>query len=349
MKSFLKKLLVLLVLIGIAGSGYTMYQSRDPVDSSTLRFYGNVDIRQIQPAFQVSGRLQKIYVQEGDTVKAGALLAEIDDIRYTANVQKAQAELVAQEETLNALLAGSRPQEIKKAKADVQAFEAKLADARTTMKRMEKLFSRKATSHQKLDDATTTYKAYSASLEAAHQALNLISAGPRKEDIAKAQAKLLAAQAVVALASKELDDTRLYAPSDAVVRDRIMEPGDMAFPTTPVLTLAKTQPLWIRIYVPEPDLGKLKPGMKAQITTDSFPETTYKGWLGYISPAAEFTPKNVETPALRTRLVYQARVYACNQNKELRLGMPATVHIDLQQETPDDSGKFNSVCPDNQQ
>ncbi|WP_419601599.1 efflux RND transporter periplasmic adaptor subunit, partial [Thiolapillus sp.] len=103
----------------------------------------------------------------------------------------------------------------------------------------------------------------------------------------------------------------------------------MASPLKPALTLAFANPVWVRAYLPETRLGKVKPGMKASITSDSYPGKTYPGWVGYISPTAEFTPKNVETPELRTRLVYQIRVFACNPQEELRLGMPATVNIDL--------------------
>lgn len=129
-----------------------------------------------------------------------------------------------------------------------------------------------------------------------------------------------------------------------VVRDRILEPGDMATPQTPVLTLAFTDPVWVRAYLPEPMLGRVKPGMEARILTDSYPGRAYAGWVGYISPTAEFTPKNVETPELRTRLVYQVRVFACNPRGELRLGMPATVTIDLDQAPPAARGK--SPCGD---
>ena len=346
MKSLLRPLLLLLILVVLVTGGCFLYQSNQPETTRDLLLYGNVDIRQIKPAFQVSGRLETLLVQEGDTVTKGTLLAQIDSVRYRAALQKAQAEEIAQQQALNALLAGSRPQEIEKAKADVKAMAAKLSDALTTKKRLQKLYARKATSRQKLDDAMTTYQAYQASLESAQQALNLIIAGPRQEEIAGAKAKLLAAQAVVNQASKALDDTKLYAPADAVVRNRILEPGDMAFPTTPILTLAKTQPLWVRVYVAEPDLGKLKPGMQAEVHTDSFPDKTYKGWLGYISPTAEFTPKNVETEALRTRLVYQARVFVCNPDNELRLGMPATVRIDLSQQKSEGSAHTRPACSD---
>ena len=105
----------------------------------------------------------------------------------------------------------------------------------------------------------------------------------------------------------------------------------MASPGVPAFTMALSNPLWVRAYVPETYLGRLHLGMEASITTDSYPAKLYAGWIGYISPNAEFTPKNVETPELRTRLVYQVRVYVCNPKNELRLGMPATVSIALNQ------------------
>ena len=167
--------------------------------------------------------------------------------------------------------------------------------------------------------------------EAARQAYVLAVEGPRVEDIAAARAAYQAAQAATALAQRQFDDTRLYAPSDGVVEDRILEPGDMASPATPVLTIALLNPLWVRAYAPENELGRIRLGMKASVTADSYPGRTYEGWIGYISPTAEFTPKTVETPELRTALVYQLRVYVCDAHGELRLGMPATVRIDLTQ------------------
>jgi len=116
-----------------------------------------------------------------------------------------------------------------------------------------------------------------------------------------------------------------------VIQERILEPGDMAFPSSPVLTLALDDPLWVRAYVSEPDLGRIRSGMRANIKTDSFPGKVYKGWIGFISPTAEFTPKQVETTELRSKLVYLVRVYVHNPEGELRLGMPATVIIPLNQ------------------
>ncbi|HEB69060.1 MAG TPA: HlyD family efflux transporter periplasmic adaptor subunit [Desulfobulbus sp.] len=341
----IKRLIIILVIVVLAGGGYVYYsRTQKQGAKNQLLLYGNVDIRQVQLAFQEIGRLEKLYVQEGDRVKQGVLVAEIDAVRYHANLQRAQAELEAQKQVVNRLQAGSRPQEVAKARADVRAWEAKLADAEVTLKRLQRLLRDQATSQQKVDDAATAEKAAKEALEAARQALDLALIGPRKEDIAAARAKLQAAAASVTLAAKEVADTKLYAPADAVVRDRIMEPGDMAFPNTPVLTLAQTDLLWVRVYVPEPDLGRIVTGMKASVSTDSYPGKTYSGWIGFISPVAEFTPKNVETEALRTRLVYQARVFVCNPEHELRLGMPATVRIDLDQQKPTGPARRQDVC-----
>jgi HlyD family secretion protein len=108
----------------------------------------------------------------------------------------------------------------------------------------------------------------------------------------------------------------------------------MASPQKPVFTLALIDPVWVRAFADEPDLGKLKLGMNAKVTTDSFPDKDYWGWVGYISPSAEFTPKSVQTQEVRTSLVYQLRVFVCNPQNELRLGMPATVSINLTQPEP---------------
>ena len=331
MKTKLKRLVALLVVAALAGGAYYYYQTRRQGPENQLLLYGNVDIRQVQSAFHGTGRIEKILVQEGDRVKAGQLLATIDPVRYQVNLRRLEAELAAQQQVVVRLESGTRPQEIEEARARVKARQARLQETRITFERLQRLERQKGASRQQVDDARAAYLSAQADLKAVEQVLDLAIQGPRAEDIAAAKASLQAKKAAVTLAQQELADTRIYASSDGVIRDRILEPGDMAFPSTPVLTLALTDPLWVRAYVPESDLGKIRPGMKADIFTDSFPGKTYKGWVGYISPTAEFTPKTVETPALRTRLVYQVRVFACNPENELRLGMPATVVLDLTQ------------------
>ncbi len=144
-------------------------------------------------------------------------------------------------------------------------------------------------------------------------------------DMARAQVKKDKAQ--LAYDTRQLDDTKVYAPVDGIVQNRILEPGAMAFPQSPVYTLARTRPLWARVYIEEPELGKIHQGMTAAVTSDSFPGERFVGYVGYISPSSEFTPKEVQTLHQRTILVYRARVYLSCPTLKLRLGMPVTVTI----------------------
>ncbi|MEJ2033330.1 MAG: efflux RND transporter periplasmic adaptor subunit [Deltaproteobacteria bacterium] len=343
-KKALRIILPLAVAVGIAVGLYLFFH-RGPSSTATLRLFGNVDIRQVQLAFHDTGRIQRILVQEGAPVKAGALVAALDPIRFEAAADRARARVAAQKEVLAKLLAGSRPEEIAEAAARVRAAKATLEDAEQTYRRTKALARTKYVSEQKLDNALAALQNARASLDAAKQAHVLAVKGPREEDIAAARAQLQEDQAALKLAERQLADTRLLAPADGVIQNRILEPGDMAFPQTPVLTLALNNPIWVRAYVPEPDLGKVSLGMAATVHTDSFPGKVYRGWVGFISPTAEFTPKRVETSELRSKLVYRVRVYVCNPANELRLGMPVTVDILLKAERRAvDSGAANP-CP----
>ncbi len=324
------RIVLLLVIAAAAGFGAWWWQSqRSGTASGDLTLYGNVDIRQVEVAFNDNERITAMYAHEGARVKAGELLARLDRRRLKAAYDEARARVAAQRQVLARLLAGSRPQEIRKARADVAAAAAEAHNAALNERRQRDLARRKLVPQAVADDATAAADAARARLKAARATLSLVLAGPRKQDIAAARATLQADAAALALAHRRLADAELYAPADGIIQDRILEPGDMASPQRPAYTLALTNPVWVRAYVPEPDLGRVREGMPAWITTDSFPGKRYRGWIGYISPTAEFTPKAVETPDVRTRLVYQLRVYACNPQGELRLGMPATVVIPL--------------------
>lgn len=330
-----KKRLVIVGVIVLAIAGAIAYwQTRPAAPSDQVTVYGNVDIRQVQAAFDDNGRLLDLLVQEGDRVKKGQLLAEIDPVRFQDAVDKASAAVAAQQQVLARLLAGSRPEEIAEARAQVAAAQATMINAESTWKRQESLAAQQYVSRQSADNAAAALKTARANAEHAQQALSLAIKGPRKEDIAAARQMLQADKAALSLAQRELVDTRLYAPDTGVVQDRILEPGDMVSPQTPVFTLALDNPVWVRAYLPEKALGQVRLGMKANIQSDSFPGKTFSGWVGFISPTAEFTPKTVQTTELRTELVYRVRVYACNPQHQLRLGMPVTVHVSLQNNPP---------------
>ncbi len=294
---------------------------------TALVFYGNVDIRETMPAFEVSGRVSRLLVQEGDRVRRGEVLATLDGRSYAAALAQAEAAMASRAATLARLLAGSRKEEIAQARATMDALKAQADNDDRVYRRLAALSRKRAASVQDRDNALAAFRTARDQYRAAVQTYILAVKGPRAEDIAAARAGLREARAAVVLARRNLDETRLHAPADGVIEDRILEPGDMASPATPVFTIALPSPLWVRAYVPETALGRLRPGMAATVSTDSFPGTRYRGWVGFISPTAEFTPRTIESPDLRTALVYRIRVFVCDPRGQLRLGMPATVRI----------------------
>ncbi len=320
-----------LAALALGGGGWFYLRGGGGEGADQLTLYGDVDIREAQPAFNDNGPIATIPVQEGARVKSGDLLATLDDSRYAAALAQAKGQMENLRQALAKLVAGSRPEEIAQAKATMDALQTTYMNDEATYKRFADLAASNAGTVQQRDDAKAAFESVRQQYEAARQAYVLAVEGPRVEDVAAARAAYQAAEAATALAQRQFDDTRLYAPSDGVVEDRILEPGDMASPATPVLTIALLNPLWVRAYAPENELGRIRLGMKAGVTADSYPGRAYEGWIGYVSPTAEFTPKTVETPELRTALVYQLRVYVCDARSELRLGMSATVRTDLNQ------------------
>jgi HlyD family secretion protein len=318
---------LIVILAGLAAGGWWWNEWRHRPASDTLVFHGNVDIREVQLAFNASDRIERILVREGDRVSAGQLLAVLDSRKLAHAVEQARATVAAQREIVARYVAGTRPEEIRKAQADVGAASADAVNAEQTNRRLSELVAQHFVAQQQADNAKAALDAAHARLKAAQETLRLAVAGPRKEDIAAAKATLAAYEATLEIAQRNLAEASLYAPADGVIENRVLEPGDMASPQRTVITLALTDPVWVRVYVPEPDLGKLRPGGAAQVTTDSYPDKRYRGWIGFISPVAEFTPKSVETQEVRTALVYQMRVFVCPPHDELRLGMPATVTV----------------------
>ena len=295
--------------------------------SAPLTLYGNVDIREVQLAFQDAGRIRALPVDEGARVAAGQVVAELDPTRYQLELQRLNGEVAAQTQVLARLRQGSRPQEVARARAAAASARASLADAATQLARKQQLRTVNRISVQEVDTARTRVETLQANLKAAEEEVSLVVEGPRQEDIAAAEASLAALAAARDLAAQRLEDTRLLAPAAGVIRTRILEPGAMAAPGAPVFTLALTDPLWVRAYISEPDLGLVHEGMRAEVRTDTLPDKTYQGWVGFISSTAEFTPKTVETTELRTKLVYRARIFVCDPQQELRLGMPVTVTL----------------------
>jgi len=326
------RIVILVLLVGGLAAVLWFWRHREPgTAEEQLVLFGNVDIRQVQLAFNGNERIAALLAEEGDRVNAGQLLARLDTQRLEPKAASREAQVRAQSEVVARLEAGNRPEEVRKAKADLEAARADLENAELTYKRIIQLTTQGVDTAQRKDDARATLDVAKARETAAKEAYDLMVVGPRKEDIAAARATLQAYEADLALARRELADAQLYAPTNGVIRNRILEPGDMASPQKPVFTLALDDPVWVRAYVSETDLGKIRTGIKAEVTTDSFPGKRYPAWIGFISPTAEFTPKTVETTEVRAKLVYEVRAFVPNPWGELRLGMPAVVTVPLNQ------------------
>jgi HlyD family secretion protein len=311
-----------------------------------------------------TGRLEPQVAQaEAQAAAQRQIVARLHSGSRPEEIAQAEAQAAAQRQVVTRLRNGSRPEEIAQARANVESAKADAANARRQYERIKAALegsAGRAVSQQDVDTAKVTWDVAEAKLmvnqktlalavagprqeEVAEaeaklamnqKALALVVAGPRKEEVAEAETRLRAAEAQLALLRQALADAQLVAPMDAVVRTRLLEPGEMASPQKPVFSLAITDPKWVRAYVSEPDLGKVYPGMTAFVAVDSFPEQRFEGWIGFISPVAEFTPKAVQTEELRTSLVYEVRVFVKDPSDALRLGMPATVSLPLGQRSP---------------
>jgi HlyD family secretion protein len=323
----LRPLVVLVLVLVLGAAAYLGWERARPAAEGALVLCGNVDVRQVDLAFNVEGRVVELLVEEGEAVVAGQPLARLDALRYQDQLAGAEARLAARRAALARLEAGSRPEEVQKARADLAAGQATLDDARNRLARQQALVRREVISQQAMDDAVADERVARARLDALQQALALALAGPRKEEIAEARAEVAAAEADAALARHRFADTRLAAPSAGTILTRIQEPGAVILANTPVFTLAVTDPVWVRVFVTELQLPRIHPGQAARITVDAFPDQPFAGWVGFIAPSAEFTPRSVETPELRTSLVYRARVFVKNPDQRLRQGMPVTVTL----------------------
>ena len=315
---------VILALAAVAGIVWLVVRIVTAVPApGTL--YGNVEIRQVDLAFNTEGRVTTLARREGDAVHAGDLVGELDDATARSLRDLALARRDEARANLALLLAGTRVEDIDQARATVASAEANLAHAQASFARQADLVQRNATSRQSYDDARMVLDAGRAQLALARAALAAAVAGPRAEQIEAARAALRESEAAVALAAEGLSRTRLTAPADGVVMTRVIEPGTVVLPSAPVYSMAIAGEVWVRAFVPEPLLGLAAPGREVRVRTDGGHE--YAGRIGYLSPVAEFTPKTVETPELRSQLVYRLRIRITAPDDGLHQGMPVTIAL----------------------
>jgi HlyD family secretion protein len=330
---------IAVVLLALAGAGAWWFDAAvllglEPEESGTATLYGNVDIRQVELGFRVGGRIAGLEVEEGDRISAGTAVARLDPRPYEDALKAASARVAEQEANLARLVAGTRPAEIAQARAFVAEREADLANAEQAFERGTRLVRTGTAAQAEFDRTKAEREMARARLQSARLALELAIEGARAEDVAAARAALEGARANEAAAMSALEDAVIEAPSDGTVLSRVREAGAIVQPTDTVLILSLDDPVRVRAYVAEPLLGRVAPGLEVEILTDSAPERPYRGRIGFVSPVAEFTPKTVETPELRTDLVYGLRITVEDADEGLRQGMPVTIRLPLPSRPP---------------
>ena len=322
---------ILIVLAAVIGAGVYLYPrfAKKAQPENQLTLSGNIEAHESLVSFKVQGRLVDLPVEEGQSVDQGALLARLDDADYQQKVRIDEAAVHVRESNLALTLAGVREQEVKALQQTMLDAQADLHEKKIDEERAQRLFSKDEVSAQDRDLADTAVKRAEATFQAARQRYNQAVEGSRKEDIVIARANLTEAHATLGLSRVNLDYTILRAPSAGVITVRQAELGEVVVPGTPVVTLADLDHIWLRAYVAETDLGRIRWGQQTTVTTDTYPGKQYHGHISFISSTAEFTPKSVQTNKERVTLVYRIKIDMDNPNHELKPGMPADAHVDL--------------------
>lgn len=322
------------VLIVAAGGLLSWYLSRqNPDKGRQLRLMGHIETTETNLSFKVPGIIKKINFQEGEYLKAGEIVAELDDRDLRDEVAAAQARLQAAQAYLARLLAGSRPQEIAAARAAVQQAEADLVNKKLNYERLEGLWARKAVPQARRDDARAAYLVALEALRQARENYSLVREGPRREDIEQARAEVKQLAANLELARTRLSYATLVAPVNGVVLSRPAEPGEVAATGSVVLTTGDLDQVYVQAYIPETELARVRLGQRAEVFTDTYPGKSYRGWVAFINNKAEFTPKTVETFKERVTLVYRTKIRCDNPGHELKPGMPAAAVLYFDQES----------------
>jgi membrane fusion protein YbhG len=320
-------LVILAVLLVAAAIAFTfLWPGRADRE---LTLYGNIDIREVTLGFRVAGRVASLLVDEGDTVHPGQALARLDAKPLELERNEARANAGALGARAALLRAGYRAQDVEQARATLAERRAAAVNAEQLLKRQEQLKDSGAVAQRVYDDAVSARDQARARLKAAEQAYEELRIGYRKQEVSEGEANHSRAEALLAQSEQRLEDAVLLAPAEGVVLTRAVEAGAILAAGTPVFTISLVQPVWARVYVNEGDLGRFAPGRAVLLRTDSAPDHPYHGQVGFVSPTAEFTPKNVETPELRTALVYRARVIVTDPDPGLRQGMPVTITLPM--------------------
>jgi HlyD family secretion protein len=327
-RSMKKRIIPLvLILVLLAGSLYYYLTHNEKEVEQVIKVSGNIETTEANVGFKIAGRIVSRSFEEGDWVKKGDVLARLDDEDLRRRLEVDRAALASAEARLSKLLAGSRPEEIRQAEATLEQVKSDLGNKQIQYERMRTLFERGVVPKEAFDNAETSFKVAKGAVQVAQENYNLVKEGPRKEDIEDARAQVEQARASLKLTETQFSYTVLYAPFSGVVLVKSAEIGEVVNPGTSAVTLADIENVWLKAYISETDLGKVKWGQEVIVTTDLYPKKEYRGKISFISSQAEFTPKSIQTEKERVTLVYRIKVDIPNPDRELKPGMPADGRI----------------------
>jgi len=315
--------MIVAVCLTVAATAVAWYRFRGDREEGVLRISGNIEVTEVDVGFKIPGRVVERAVDEGMAVSSGQLVARLDSAELEGEVGLREAELQAAAAALQELAAGSRPQEIARARAGLAAARAEADRLSREFVRARALHARDVISRQELERAQAAFEVAEERGKEARENLLLAEEGARKEQIEQARARVRQAKEALELARTRLSYATVASPLAGIVLSKNAEPGDYVAAGTPVVTVGNLSEVWLRAYVEETDLGRIKLGQPVDVTADTYPGKIYAGRVSFISSQAEFTPKNVQTRKERVKLVYRIKVDIANPSMELKPGMPA--------------------------
>ena len=324
-----RKIILIWVLLAVAGVavfvGWGLVRERG--GDEILAANGTIEATEVEVSSKLPGRIAQLLVKEGDTARANQIIARLDASEIEAEVAQHQAAWARAEAQLKELLAGSRVEEIEEARANLQQAEDNLKLARDDWDRFDNLFKEGAISAQERDRAKNKVEVAVSQVKAARERYQMIRIGPRPEVIEAARHERDRARAALGAAQVRLRDSTILAPLAGTVMSKRAEQGEIVNPGFPIVILIDPDDLWLRVYIPESEIGLVKLGQLASIAVDSFPKRKFEGKVIEISPKAEFTPRTVQTKKERVNLVFGVKISLDNRERLLKPGMPADAEI----------------------
>jgi HlyD family secretion protein len=310
--------------------------------SDTLRVSGHVEATETRLAPEAGGRILTLPVKEGDRVQQGQTILTLDTRDTELAIDRAKAERAAAEAQVRLIQAGARPEDLRQAqaqidttRADVAAAKSELESAEQDLARFEALLKANSGSQKQRDDAATRRNvardrasAAESRVRTADEVLAKLRAGARREEVDAAQARVATVTAQIASLEKTLGDATLRSPIAGLVTEKLVEVGELIPPRAPALVVVDLDHAWADVFVPEPTVPQIKIGQPASVFTDAG-GNPIPGTIAYISPKAEFTPRNVQTAEERSKLVYRVRINVDNKDGVLKQGMPVEAEIAL--------------------